>query len=207
MLNAQGSMLNARWAPLTFDAQGVLHADNAGNATDDVLGLPALYFGVDDARQKHARVADDDVNRWNGLRGVVGKGRVAIEGVRDDAAEPVVAERGGQHLEVVDEILDAVDVRGAPREILGLDRLRDITSQRDDPVLDANLHVIEHREVRRSPHLIRNALGQLLIAFGLANRELTHDFLDAFDLEDGRDQILLGADAADGARERHASLV
>ena len=117
---AQAQRLNAR-------TERVLHADDAGNATDDVLGLPALDLGVDDARQKHAGVADDDVDRRNGLRGVVGERRVAIERVRDDAAEPVVAERGGQHLEVVDEILGAVDVRGAPREILGLDRLRDIT--------------------------------------------------------------------------------
>src|SRR5204862_6258466 len=116
-----------------FNAQSVLHADDAGDAADEVLRLAALDLRIDDPRQQDARVADDDVDRRNGLRGVVGKNRVAIEGVRDDRAEAIVGERRGQHLELVVELLHALDVRGALGEIVGLDRLRHESSERGGP--------------------------------------------------------------------------
>src|SRR5258708_3243004 len=71
--------------------RSVLHADDARNAADDVLGLPPLDLGVDDARQEDAGVADDDVDRRDGLRRVVGEGRVAVERVRDEDAKTIVA--------------------------------------------------------------------------------------------------------------------
>ena len=139
------------------------------------------------------------MDRRNGLRRIVGKRRVAVESVRDDAAEPIVAERSGQHLELVDEFLHAIDVRRAPREILGLDRLRHISGERHDAVIDTDLHIVEDREVRRPPHLVGDALGKLLIAFRLADGQLADDFLHAFDLESVGTQILLGAGARDVA--------
>src|SRR5438132_6890086 len=165
-----------------FNAQRVLHADDAGDTADDVFRLPALDFRIDDPCQQDAGVADDDVNRRNGLRGVVGKNRVAIDRVGDDRAEAVVGERRREHLELVDELLHAVDVRGALGEIVGLDRLRHEAGQRDDAVVDADLDVIEDREVGGAPHLVGDAFGELLIALRLDYDQLDVNHLEALTL-------------------------
>src|SRR4029453_5225507 len=86
---------NTAMSYLAFNPESVLNANDAGNVTDDVLGLPPLDFVVDDAGEQDAGIAHDDVHRRDRLRGVIRERRIAVQRVGDDRAEPIVGQGGG----------------------------------------------------------------------------------------------------------------
>src|SRR5215468_4971653 len=67
------------YVPLTLNTKSVLDPNDARDMSDDVLSLPPLDFVVDDAGEQDAGVADDDVHRRDGLRGVIGKRWIAVQ--------------------------------------------------------------------------------------------------------------------------------
>src|SRR4029453_10557375 len=66
---------------LAFNPQSVLNANDAGNVTDDVFGLPPLDFVVDDAGEQDAGIAHDDMYRRDRLGGGIGERRNGVKSV------------------------------------------------------------------------------------------------------------------------------
>src|SRR5208282_3431444 len=137
----------------------------------DAVGLYAgdllVHRAGDYALECDVSVFDDDVNGRNGAQLVLVQDAVAVDGTVGSAADSVVAERGGQNVDVVDNLLDAFNALDHVFSIGFQDGTRDLAEQ-GHGAIRVNLvgKVVEHAIVRKHHEFVTdflvNAIDTLL---------------------------------------------